>query len=288
MLIRFSGTAMLFRKVFARNNVTIVMYHRPDEDIFRSHLNYFSKRYSFISMYDLLKFFYSDGQFVLPKYALLITFDDGWKENFKLIDVIAEYKIRPVVFLSSHLVNTNRNFWFTICGQEEKKRLKKMPANERLKELSIAYGYYPEKEFPENRQVLSIEEIQKMKNLADFGSHTCFHPVLSKCTAKEKSKEIHGSIDWLEEILEMPVTFFAYPDGDYDNETIEILKTSNIKIARTTDAGWNNRNSDPFRLKITGVSDNASLNKLASELTGISMFIQYLLKGSLKGVKPVA
>jgi peptidoglycan/xylan/chitin deacetylase (PgdA/CDA1 family) len=223
----------------------------------------------------------------MPKYALLITFDDGWKENFNLADIISEYKVKPVIFLSTHLINTYRNFWFTICDATETKRLKKMATDQRLDHLLKGYDYFLEKEFPENRQVLNLEEIRKMKDIVDFGSHSCFHSILTKCSSQEKNKEIYRSLEKLEELLGMPVKSFAYPNGDVDEETIEILKTSNIKIARTTDAGWNNRKSDPYRLKVTGVSDNATINKLASELTGISMFIQYLLKGSFDGTKPM-
>lgn len=238
-------------------------------------------------MSDLLDLFYSDKPFTIPEYALLITFDDGWKENYNLMDIITEYKIRPVIFLTSHLINTNRNFWFTICKKDESDRLKKISNIQRLNDLLSEYDYYPEKEFPDSRQVLNLEEIQKMRGLVDFGSHTCFHPILPKCNLQEKSSEINGSMERLEEILGMPVTFFAYPNGDYDQQTIEILKNSRIKIARSTDAGWTNRKSDPYRLKITGVSDNATVTKLASELTGISLFIQYLLMGSFNGKKPI-
>jgi hypothetical protein len=90
----------------------------------------------------------------------------------------------------------------------------------------------------------------------------------------------------LRELLGMPVTAFACPNGDYDSEVIDLLKESNIRVARTIDAGWNNRKSDPYKLKVTGVSDNASITKLASEMTGISRFMQYLLKGSFNGLKP--
>jgi peptidoglycan/xylan/chitin deacetylase (PgdA/CDA1 family) len=286
-ILRYSGIANLIRKIFARRNITIVVYHNPEEDTFRKHMNYLSERFNFISLSDLIEFYYSDKPFPMPEYALLITFDDGWKENHKLINTITEYKFRPVIFLSSHLINTNRNFWFTNCNPAETKRLKRMSTTQRLNILLNGYNYYPEKEFPENRQVLNLNELRKLKEIADIGSHTCFHPILTKCNFQEKSNEIKGSVERLEELLGMPVTSFAYPNGDYDQKTIEILKAGNIKIARTTDAGWNNRKSDPYRLKVTGVSDNATVSKLAFEITGISRYFQHLLNGSFNGIKPM-
>jgi poly-beta-1,6-N-acetyl-D-glucosamine N-deacetylase len=286
-IMRYCGITDLIRKISARSKITILVYHKPEEAAFRKHMNYLAERFNFISQSDLVDFFYSDKQFSMPEYALLITFDDGWKENHKLINTITEYKFRPVIFLTSHLINTNRNFWFTTCNPAETKRLKRMSTTRRLNTMLSSYNYFPEKEFPENRQVFNLDELQKMKEIADIGSHTCFHPILTKCNLMEKSNEINGSIERLEELLEIPVISFAYPNGDYDLETIEILKARNIKIARTTDAGWNNRNSDPYRLKVTGVSDNATVSKLAFEITGISRYIQHLLKGSFNGVKPM-
>jgi peptidoglycan/xylan/chitin deacetylase (PgdA/CDA1 family) len=202
------------------------------------------------------------------------------------LDIFREYNLRPVIFLSTHLVDTSRNFWFTICNHSDTELLKKKQSDQRLLSLKKEYDFYPEKEFPGNRQVLNMEEVRKMMEYVDFGSHTSFHTVLTKCDPEEKSNEIKGSVVRLKELLGIPVTAFACPNGDYDSEVIDLLKESNIRVARTIDAGWNNRKSDPYKLKVTGVSDNASITKLASEMTGISRFMQYLLKGSFNGLKP--
>jgi peptidoglycan/xylan/chitin deacetylase (PgdA/CDA1 family) len=286
-IIRYCGIAILIRKIFARNNITIVVYHKPEEKFFKMHINYLSGLYNFISLSDLIDALYSDKPQALPKYAMLITLDDGWKENFNLLDTIKEYKIRPLIFLSSHLINTNRNFWFTVCNYDEIEKLKKKSSSQRSEKLIKDYDFYYEKEFSDNRQALSLDEIQKMKEMVDFGTHSSFHTILTKCNSREKEFEINGSIERVEELLGIPVTAFAYPNGDYDEETIKMLKPGNIKVARSMDAGWNNRNTDPYRLKAIALSDNADINKLAVELTGISMYMQYLFKGRINGQKPV-
>jgi peptidoglycan/xylan/chitin deacetylase (PgdA/CDA1 family) len=282
----YCGATNLFRWIFARTNITVVTYHNPEAEIFRTHMNYLSQRYNFISLSDIIDVFYSYRPSTLPKYSLLVTFDDGWKENFQLLNIFREYRLRPVIFLSTHLVDTFRNFWFTICPVEKVEALKEKQSDDRLKYLKETYDYFPEKEFPVNRQVLNIEEIFQMADYVDFGSHTAYHTILTKCSAEEKEKEIKGSFYRLEQLLNTKVTSFAYPNGDYDDTIIDILKKNGIKVARSIDAGLNKRNSDPFRLKVTGVSDNASIPKLASELTGISRYIQYLKNGSFLGLKP--
>jgi hypothetical protein len=40
--------------------------------------------------------------------------------------------------------------------------------------------------------------------------------------------------------------------------------------------GWNDASSDPFRLKVLGVSDQASINRLAADLSGATSNIARL------------
>lgn len=215
---------------------------------------------------------------------MVITFDDGWKENFKLLDVIKKYELRPTIFLTSHLIDTNRNFWWTICNEADSERLKRVPNNYRLIELNEKYGYHPDKEYPGKRQSLNKIEIDQMKAFVEFGLHTCFHPILTKCSEEEKRAEIIECKIRLENILEKKIEAFAYPNGNYDHKCIEILKEHGIKTARTVDVGWNSKTTDPFKLKALYITDNVTINKLASQLTGVPLFMQYLLKGSFRGL----
>ncbi len=147
------------------------------------------------------------------------------------------------------------------------------------------YQYFPDKEYRGDRQALNLSEIEEMKEYVDFSLHTCYHPILTRCSLEEKRKEIMECKSEIERILGSQIDSFSYPNGDYDDECIELLKECGLKIARTTDAGWNSQASDPLKLKVTGVSDHGSLNKLIAELTGIPMYFQYFFEGSLNGVK---
>ena len=50
--------------------------------------------------------------------TFVITFDDGLKTNFDLLDVIKIYKIRPTIFITTNLINTNKSFWFNGLSQK--------------------------------------------------------------------------------------------------------------------------------------------------------------------------
>ncbi len=285
-LIRFSGLADLIRAYFTKRKVTIILYHNPDPVVFKMHLDYLAKKYKLISLKDFSDAIYSGDESRLPSNAMIITFDDGWKENYKLLPLIREYRFRPTIFLTSHLINTERHFWWTECDPNDIARLKSLPEEQRLNELRRINQYDQEKEYPGVRQALNLKELQEMKEFVDFGLHSCYHPVLTKCTASKKCSEIIECKQAIEQVLGQQVFAFAFPNGDYDEECIRILKENGLKLARTTDAGWNDIFSDPYRLKVTGVSDSSGMNKLISELTGIPRFLQYLVfKGSLNGQK---
>ena len=66
------------------------------------------------------------------------------------------------------------------------------------------------------------------------------------------------------------LNIFAYPNGDYNNYSIECVKLAGYKTARTTDAGWNDKNTHLYKLKVIGISDDADLFKLRFQLSGLS------------------
>ena len=259
------------------------MYHNPSPEVFEKHLQYLSSKYNFISLSQYCNALPDKNKAPgLPKNSLIITFDDGWKENYLLLPLIQKYNIKPVVFLVSHLIDTHRCFWWTKCKPDDIRHLKQLPNQERLHIMKAKYRFLQEKEFQDERQALNLQELEAMKYNVEFGLHTCFHPILTQCTSEEKRMEIINCKTKLEAILGKPMFAFAYPNGDYDDECIAILKECGIKIARTTDAGWNNKNSNPYKLRITSISDNGSITKLVAELTGIPLYFQHLFDGGMR------
>ncbi len=283
--LRFSGIAFVIRTLGSRNKVSILMYHNPEPKFFEKHLRFITRWYNPISILDLMEAYETKDFSKLPKYAVVFSFDDGWKENYHLLPIIKKHQIKPIIFLNTSIVNTHRHYWWTECREEEVESLKVKPNQKKLEILRDKYGFYPEKEFPGDRQALDIRELKELKEYVDFGLHTGFHPILTRCNSEEKQKEILDGIGQLERSLDVRFETFSYPNGDYDEECISILNKANIKLARTTDAGWNDEKTNPYKLKVTGVSDNASLNKLVCELAGISMYFQYFFLGSFAGLK---
>lgn len=284
--IRYSCIPLLMRNIFARNKVTIAVYHDLKADILDRHLKYLSKRYNFITLDLLVNAIYSKNWENIPQKSLIITLDDGHKGNFDLLEVFKKYNIKPTIYLCSQIIDTNRQFWFKVQGVDCKS-LKSYSDIERLKYLNKNFGFTLYKEYSiEERNTLNSNEIMAMKDFVDFQSHSSFHPVLTTCTDDECKKEIFQSKEDIETSLGIECKHFSYPNGDYTEREAELVKKAGYLSARTIDIGWNDVNTNPYKLKAMMITDDASINLLAAQLSGITQFGRYLIKGSLSGKYP--
>jgi len=284
-VLGISGIAWALRSIFCRNKATILVYHRPDPRTFKAHLEYLSKRYRFISMDTFLRAIENGKPSDIPPKALVVTLDDGCKSNYDLLAIIKEFKIRPTLFICSHIITTNRHFWWSGMPNSSARSIKKLPTEHALEKLRREAGYEITREY-EDRQALCESEILEMEPHVDFGSHSQFHTVLTQCKDEECMDEIRNSKRTLDAHLSKPVEDFAYPNGDYGEREVEYLRACGYRSARTLDVGWNGVDADPYRLKAIGIEDDASINILCGQLTGIFAYLKYLWHGSFSGMRP--
>lgn len=261
-----------------RKRITIISYHNPAPSIFCEHMKYFKKYYNIISMDDFL-----EGKNILEN-SLIITFDDGHKDNVRLLNSFIEYQIKPTIYMCSQVVATNHAFWWKTLHGKQSASYKQCSNEERLSRLKKEGLYTPEQNYS-NPDGLTMDDIQVLKPYVIFGSHTCTHPILTQCKNEEQKKEILNSKTELEVLCGVQIKHFAYPNGNYNDYSIKCIQAAGYATARTTDVGWNNIGTNMYTLKVIGISDNANLTKLRFQMSGLSMWIQYLLKGSLVGKK---
>ena len=276
---RIFGISYCIRELVLRNKNTILCYHNPSPDHLRAHLTYLVQRYNIISLDALVKAIMNKKWSDIPPKSLVITFDDGLRGNYDLLKVIREFKVPVTIYLCSHIVNTNRRYWF-LSDFSDFQKLKARPNQERLSVLKERVGFEQEKEY-EEPQSLNIDEMKEMIECFNFQSHSRFHPVLTTCDDGECLEEIKGSKQLLENIFNLEIRHFAYPNGNYGKREIACLMQSGYNSAVSMDFGWNHVNSDPFCLKRIGVSDHASTSELVGEISGIFGFLRSLLAFSL-------
>jgi peptidoglycan/xylan/chitin deacetylase (PgdA/CDA1 family) len=113
-----------------------------------------------------------------------------------------------------------------------------------------------------------------MVSLVDFGAHSRYHPVLTKCSDSECREEIFLSKEEVERYTGRGCKHFSYPNGDFSEREKDLIKQAGYRSARTTVAGWNVPGVDPFELKVLEVADNASLNWMIFQISGIAWYLK--------------
>jgi peptidoglycan/xylan/chitin deacetylase (PgdA/CDA1 family) len=284
VIMRLSGIPWFIREIMCKNRVTIITYHEPSPERMRRHLAYLSKHYNLMPLHTLVEAIHTGDWSGVPPKGLVVTLDDGHATNHRLLDLFREFSVRPTIFLTSGLVNTNRHFWFKEGGPG-RATLKQRQNQERLEVLERDKGFRPDREYPD-RQVLNCEEIREMSGAAAFGSHSMSHPILTTCSDGESRKEIRDSKEMIESFLDNPCDQFAYPNGDYTHREVEYVRQAGYRSARTIDCGWNDLKSDPYRLKAITVSDRASTSMLCAQVSGVPSYLRFLSKGSIRGHHP--
>ncbi len=264
------GIPWLIREWVCRNRIAILLYHDVQPNVFAKHIAYLSRHYAIISLGTLVSAIYNKDFSEIPPKSVVVTIDDGHAGNVALLPIIKQYRICPTIYVCTQIINTHRHFWFKISEQvkKEKERLKKLPNIERLTRLKQEVDFEPEKEY-QDRQALNIAEMKEMMQDVDFQPHTQFHPILPQCTETECKQEVLGSKADLEKFLGVECFHFSYPNGDYTEREIEIVKAGGFRSARTTDLGWNGINTSPYKLKAISISDDAGLIRFRAELTTI-------------------
>ena len=270
--------------------IIILLYHEITPEAFSSHVDYITRNYNVLSLRGLAEAIESKQLGAVESHSLIVTFDDGWKSNYKLLSVIKQSGLPVTIFLTAGLVNTNRKIWnYTIdrVGSEQdlNTRLKKTPNKEKNRFLYEKNGYYPEKEYPE-RDFLSLDEIDQMKPYIDFQSHGMFHPVYPMCDNEELEEEMTQSRAYLEKLTGEECYAIAYPYGRYGSREVKMAEAAGYRVARiANNPGLNTKHTNRYELQAIGVPPGMSVSQLKNrivweEVLTILRTLRYKILGS--------
>lgn len=266
-ILRFSGLPLLFREILQRKKVTIVMLHDPAPEVAARAFRFLTDHYNIISLNDFLEARRARDAGRLPRKALIITLDDGHIGNYRLLPVIKAMNIPVTIFLCAGIIDTRRQYWFQYQHPGlSKPALKQMTNRERLEALAKA-GFRPEREWAEPR-ALSATQIREMAPYVNFQGHTVFHPCLPKCNDVEAFHEIAGCREILEQNFHLKINALAYPNGDYSERDIELVKQAGYTCAITVDYGFNAIYTDPYRLRRLSLDDTDNTDAVCVKASG--------------------
>src|SRR5439155_17121789 len=103
----------------------------------------------------------------------------------------------------------------------------------------------------------------------DFQSHTVFHPILPACSTERARWEVVESKEALEREHGLKIYALAYPNGDYSDREIGLLQSAGYTCGLTSDAGFNDSETDPFRLRRVVLPDDAGVNEVIVRASGL-------------------
>jgi peptidoglycan/xylan/chitin deacetylase (PgdA/CDA1 family) len=303
--------AYAFLKGLTESQVVILLYHRisPDQDnlfftkplspqSFEKQLEDFSRTYELLPLDELA--YYIQRRKALPKKALVITMDDGYKDNYLYAyPILKKHRVPATIFLATGHIGTGRLFWynkvqyiihatclveadvdglgkFRLQSRSNKlkassmvvERLKRMPEGEKNSLIDMLASVL-RVNIPDDLgkgSILSWDEVREMSsNGIAFGAHTVSHPILTNLPLEQAKWEIAQSKKDIEEKLGQPVTAFAYPNGghrDFNTQIANLVKESGFLYAVTTIPRWVGPEANIYELSRIYMSEDPNQFKV--------------------------
>lgn len=288
----------------SNSKLTVVMYHYVRDlknsrypeikgcniELFKEQISFLKKHYNFVTVEEVLDAYYNNS--TLPEKAVLLTFDDAYKDHFNCVFPILEHeKIQgafypPVKAVTEHTVLDVNKIHFILASTPVEKfdkllnEIKFLLDNYREEYQLESYDYYFNKLAVASRfdpkevifvkrllQVELIEELRKkmtdelfvkivgieesafsrelymsidqIKCMVDcgmhIGSHGYDHYWLSSLPKEKQEFEIAKSIDFIGNVGGDSKNWtICYPYGDYNQDTIDLLKQHGCKMGLCT------------------------------------------------------
>lgn len=203
-----------------------------------------------------------------PERSVCLTFDDGYANNAQVAaPLLKQAGIPATFFLTTGFLDGTHPLWvdrFESAMRALKKsptddhhlrqEFKRLPNNERLERLeAMERGAGINATSAGLLAPMSWQEARQLANDGfTLGAHTVTHPILSRCTTDEARFEIKESKKRIEQELNRPCRYFAYPNGqpgDWTPGTVNLLKDAGFECAITTVPGQVVEEDDVFALK---------------------------------------
>ncbi len=117
---------------------------------------------------------------------------------------------------------------------------------------------------------LSDDQIKELfeTGLVEFGSHTIYHPKLTKIAPDERMKELEQSKEELEELLNTEINVISYPYGLYNDDVKKLAKALGYKAGLTFDQDAWQDPQDLMEIKRISVYPNLNVVKFLNKLKG--------------------
>ena len=220
----------------------------------------------------------------LPPRAAAITFDDGYADNYEVaLPILKRHGMSATFFIATGFLNGGRMFNDTVI-----EAVRRLEADE-LDLRTLRLNVFKTRTIDEKRHAIDAllpvvkylplseraEKIAELSRIAgvslpsdlmmnDFqvrglrlqgmsiGAHTRSHPILAEIEDNVAYEEIALGKRALEDLLDEPVSLFAYPNGvpgrDFKVSHVSMVRELGFSAAMSTSSGAARYGCDPFQL----------------------------------------
>ncbi len=231
----------------------------------------------------------------LAKPSAMVTFDDGYIDNYTLAyPILKKHSIPAIFFIPTDSIATRQLGWWDIIAYLIKKTRKttvifegieihltdpaeaikyflmkkKSEPHEKTRDLLVRLAEACEVPLPsrdtQSVELMSWEHIREISHAGiTIGSHTHSHAVLSTLSLAEQKKEMSKSKEILERELGCTIQSISYPVGNYEHfskETQILAAECGYKLGFSFNTGTNaNKDMMPYNIKRVGVQAEIEL-----------------------------
>jgi peptidoglycan/xylan/chitin deacetylase (PgdA/CDA1 family) len=286
---------------FTGPGAAIVMYHSVMDDpaaaqttlggiihsteVFRRQMEIVARHFRAVTLEDVLLFL--QGEKPLPPRAVVITFDDGYADNYQAaknilsplgipgvfyvtVDCIARQRLPWPALLRYAFLTSKKSGWtepdrktWPLASSEQR-----YAAFERACEYCSKLSGAPQEEFVETvqqqlgtatprlteRLMMTWDEARTLaRDGHTIGSHTMTHPNMAYIAEADVRTEMLNAKTRLECELEAPVVHFSYPcpalQPHWADRTVQVSREIGYKTAVTINGGPVRSHHDPLSLR---------------------------------------
>ncbi len=224
-----------------QNNMTV--------DQFVQFVDYFlNHNYKFIVPKDLMTDLESNQPYAM------ITFDDGYFNNLRAIEILNKYKIPGVFFISTKNMIENKAYWWDIIYRHRSKQgssLKNIASEQKwIKQFKYPYiddyilktfgidAFTPSSDLDRPFNEYEIKQLASNPYVS-FGNHTHNHSILTNYTKEEIKEELNVSNKILFELTGALPLAVAFPNGNFNQTVLKATEEEGFRYAFTTAPGKN-------------------------------------------------
>jgi peptidoglycan/xylan/chitin deacetylase (PgdA/CDA1 family) len=206
----------------------------------RGFIEYFLEQsYRFASPQEIVLGLPRDGRYVL------LTFDDGYYNNTRVMPLLKEYNVPAVFFISAEHVKNGKAFWWDVVFRELKQRGGtheqivracadyKALKTEYLESLLIKkFGERVLKPIGDLDRPFTPAELNTFaeEQFVILGNHTSNHAILTNYSTEEIRRQIVDCQTAIREMTGKTPSIISYPNGNNSPEICEAARICGLEL----------------------------------------------------------